>query len=333
MKKVRLYFSRNHYKNKNMLKHNHNSQTDGNHMSREIFADLHNHTTASDGDYSPEALIKSAKSLGIKAVGVTDHDTINGVESAMEAGKQYGIEVVPGVEVSIRFKEPGFTGTLHLLCYFKSERLGDHAFKETMRAVLAGGRGESLVRARVKEINRVFGPKGKQPRLKRGMRYEDISALSDNASRRHFALVLNQTFGIEAPSEVNKIIGNDSPAYLPAGIGFEAAADLVSQQDLLAVLAHPAAGSFPGKGHYKDVLPPIEVVEGLLPRFLDAGIKGIEVYYPGHIRAHEQVVEGWAGKYGLLVTGGSDCHDAVHRPLGMAGISESQFNLFKAELR
>lgn len=302
-------------------------------MNRNFFADLHNHTTASDGDFTPDELIKTAKSLGIKAVGVTDHDTISGTKSAVDAGKKYDVDVIPGVEVSVRFKEHDFTGTLHLLCYFKSQRLDDKGFEQQMHAVLSDGRGEGLVKARVKEINLFFGPDGKIPKLKRTLRYEDIAALSDNASRRHFALALNQVFGIEDPGIITEIIGNDSPAYLPSGIDFDAAMALVVQQDLLAVLAHPAAGSFPGEGHYKEVLPPIEVVERILPRFVKAGIKGIEVYYPGHTRDHEKVVEGWAEKYGLLMTGGSDCHDTESRPMGMAGIDAQQFNRFKAALK
>ncbi len=302
-------------------------------MRSQIFADLHNHTTASDGDFVPEELVKMAKGLGLRALGVTDHDTINGVKTAVDAGKKYDIDVIPGVEVSVRFKEPDFIGTLHLLCYFSPDRLADDRFKEKMHTVLSRGRGEGLVRARVKEINLFFGPDGKTPRLKRLLRYEDISALSDNASRRHFALALNRTFGIEDPDAVTQIIGNDSPAYLPSGIDFDDAVNLVAEHDLVSVLAHPAAGSFPGRGHYKEVLPKVKVVENLLPRFLKGGIKGIEVYYPGHTREHQTLIKGWAQEHGLLVTGGSDCHDAKDRPLGVAGIDQTQFEIFKKALK
>ncbi|MCF6248337.1 MAG: PHP domain-containing protein [Desulfobacula sp.] len=301
-------------------------------MNQKIFADLHNHTTDSDGDFTSEQLLERAKSLEIKAVGITNHDTIKGLKSAIKAGGKCDIEVIPGVEVSVRFKETGFTGTLHLLCYFKPERLLDDSFVNQMTQVLSRGRGESLVKARVYQINLFFGPGGKTPMLKRPLTFEDISALSDNASRRHFAFALNQTFGITDKDAVNAIIGNNSPAYLPSGIDFDLAMNLVKEQQLLCVLAHPAAGSFPGKGHYKEVLPPINVVEQFLPRFLAAGLHGLEVRYPGHIKDHEDLVLSWAVKHQLLVTGGSDTHDAIDRPIGVRGIDESQYKIFKAAL-
>ena len=84
-------------------------------MERTFIADLHNHTTASDGEYTPTELIHKAAELGLEAIGVTDHDTLNGLDEALAAGAAVGLRVVPGVEVSLRFKRPYFTGTLHYL--------------------------------------------------------------------------------------------------------------------------------------------------------------------------------------------------------------------------
>jgi hypothetical protein len=106
----------------------------------------------------------------------------------------------------------------------------------------------------------------------------------------------------------------------------------MKQHPLLSVLAHPAAGSYPGNGHYKEVLPPIEIVETLLPEFLGAGLQGIEVFYPGHTKAFQEILLEWATRHDLLITGGSDCHDALERPLGVAGITESLFRRFEAAL-
>lgn len=302
-------------------------------MYKEIFADLHNHTTASDGDFSPEALIKTAKSLKIKAVGVTDHDTVSGVESAIAAGKKYDVEVVPGVEISIRFKENFFTGTLHLLCYFTEQKLFQKGFVEKLGAVLSRGRGKGLVAARVEQINRCFGPVGDEPLLQRELKVADIDKYSENASRRHFALTLENDFNITDKQQINHIIGNDSPAYLPSGIDFGDAMAFAKSFELTSVLAHPAAGSYTGKGHYKEVLPPLKTVERLLPRFLDQDLRGVEVYYPGHMNEHQQIVMSWAETHGLIVTGGSDCHDGVNRPMGICGLDEKQFLQFKAVLK
>ena len=131
---------------------------------------------------------------------------------------------------------------------------------------------------------------------------------------------------------VNTIIGNQSPAYLPSAIKLEEMIPFIRKNNILAVLAHPAAGSFPGKGHYKEVLPSLEIVEQVLPEFIEAGIQGLEVYYPGHIKEHQELMKSWAKKFHLLVTGGSDCHDGIERPIGVSGISESEYIIFKESL-
>ncbi len=301
-------------------------------MNGPFYADLHNHTTASDGDFSPRDLVAAAQKAGLSALGVTDHDTIDAVGTAMAAGERLGLEVVPGVEISVRFKRTFFTGTLHLLCYFTKDLVTDSRFQQTLSTTLANGRGPLLVAQRVREINRVFGPHGTTPMLEQPLTSEEIGRFAKNASRRHFALALSQNHGIRSPEQVNAIIGNSSPAYLPSGIDLDAVTGLVRQFPMLSVLAHPAAGSFPGKGHYSEVLPPMEIVEQLLPEFLAAGLGGIEIDYPGHTLAHREILRTWAEKYHLVVTGGSDCHDAVDRPIGVCGISREAFETFKGRI-
>lgn len=297
-----------------------------------ITADLHNHTTASDGDLSPRELVSAAENAGIPVVGITDHDTDAGIEAALSAGRKSGVRVIPGVEISVRFKESFFTGTLHLLCYFSPESAADPGFREKLKEVIKSGRGEKLVRARTYEINRFFGPAGKTPLLKRDLVYEDIGRYSSNATRRHFALALNEIHGITDKDEINRVIGNSSPAYLPSGIELEQIRPLAENEPVLLALAHPAAGSWPGEGHYREVLPPVETVEKLMPRFLAAGVKGIEVYYPGHTRPHTELLLSWAKKHDLLVTGGSDCHDLTERPFGISGIGPEDWKKFQTAL-
>lgn len=301
-------------------------------MKRKIVADLHNHTTLSDGEFTPKELIEKARSLGLKAIAVTDHDTLNGLKTAMTAGEKLEIQVIPGVEISIRFKRPFFTGTLHLLCYFSVDTFYNEELMTEMTLILARGRGEALVRARVNEINQFFGPNGITPVLPRVMEVEDIAKQSHHATRRHFALALTETFGIKDRETVHAIIGNNSPAYLPSGVELEDVRGLIRKKGILCVLAHPAAGSFPGPGHYKEVLPPLDTVLRILPEFLEAGIHGLEVYYPGHTQAQQDHLKILAAQYHLLITGGSDCHDGMDRPTGVEGLSESEYEIFKAAL-
>jgi len=299
-------------------------------MNRKIIADLHNHTTESDGEFTPKELVEKARSLGLKAIAVTDHDTLKGLKTAVQAGEELGVEVIPGVEISVCFKKPFFTGTLHLLGYFPSDRLYDTNWMTRMDQILARGRGEALVRARIREINQYFGPGGKTPLLSRPMEFDDIERLSRNATRRHFALALTESFGITDRETITGILGNESPAYLPSGTKLADVRGIVRDKGMFCALAHAAAGSFPGPGHYKEVLPPLDIVLRILPEFIEAGIRGLEVYYPGHTKAQQEDLKSLAEKHSLIITGGSDCHDGKDRPMGVEGLTESEYTIFKA---
>jgi predicted metal-dependent phosphoesterase TrpH len=305
-------------------------------MARSFVADLHNHTTASDGEYTPTELVTAAKALGLQAVGVTDHDTLNGLDEALTAGKQAGIRVVPGVEVSLRFRRTYFTGTLHYLLYIPDKVLRDPAFRQDANDIFSQGRGAGLVRARVAAINEDFGPLGRTPLLKKDLTAEEIERLSPNVTRRHFALALKANHGLDK-GQINALIGNDARSYVPSGIDMARLTPLLKKYPgLVRVFAHPAAGSFPGESLYNEVLPPIELVDKLMPEFLDKtvlGLDGLEVHYPGHAPEHESLMADWTERYGLLMTGGSDCHDPVERPLGVAGVSHAELAALLSRLR
>ena len=304
-------------------------------MSLSYVADLHNHTTASDGEYSPTELVQAGHALGLQAIGVTDHDTLNGLDEALAAGEQLGIRVVPGVEVSLRFRRPYFTGTLHYLLYIPYDLLQDNDFRQMATEIFSHGRGGGLVRARVEAINAEFGPNGNQPLLQRDLTAEEIEALATNVSRRHFAVALKENHGLDK-EQVNMLIGNDSVAYVPSGIDPKQLTPLLKKYpQLVRIFAHPAAGSFPGQSLYNEVLPPIETVEILMPEFLDEdllGLDGLEVEYPGHAPEHRKLMAEWAQKYNLITGGGSDCHDRVDRPLGVAGVSQVELDTLLARL-
>jgi hypothetical protein len=304
-------------------------------MGRTIIADLHNHSTASDGEYSPTELIEKAKELGLKAVGLTDHDTIEGLEEAIQAGERLGVKVLPGVEVSLAFKRPYFVGTLHLLLYFTNGFLDNADFKTMLDEILSQGRGLSLVQARVRAINEIFGPDGDEPALKRNLLADELTSYSSNVTRRHFALALKEKHGVEDKDQINKMIGGDSPAYIPSGIDMKLLTPLFKKYPVFRVFAHPAAGSFPGESHYKEVLSPIETVEKILPEFLNpqiVGLDGIEVYYPGHAKEHRFLLLEWVEKYRLVITGGSDCHDRAQRPIGVEGVTKEELNIIVERL-
>ncbi len=304
-------------------------------MTTNFVADLHNHTTASDGEYTPTKLIQQAKQLNLSAIGVTDHDTLQGLDEALVAGQENNIQVIPGVEVSLRFRRPNFVGTLHYLLYIPPTLINDQAFRDMASSIFGQGRGSGLIQARVTAINEEFGPHGKTPMLKRELTTTEIESLAPNITRRHFALALKENHGLNK-EEINRLIGNDSRAYVPSGIDPGQLTPLLHQYpQLLRVFAHPAAGSYPGESLYNEVLPPIEVVDSLMPEFLDdniLGLDGLEVYYPGHAPEHRELMAAWARKYNLIMMGGSDCHDRVERPLGVAGLPQKDFDIFLTHL-
>jgi len=297
--------------------------------SRETIADLHNHSTASDGEYTPSELVLQARVMGLKAIALTDHDTIAGLDEAVGVGHGSGIKVIPGVEVSLRFKRSYFVGTLHLILYFSEALLKDNEFRDDLNSIVGQGRGMALVRDRIDAINSEFGPDGREPLLDRPLSMDEITSQGDNITRRHFFMALSKNHNITDRSQTDRIIGNNSPAYIPSGIDINLLKPFFDKYPVVKVLAHPAAGSFPGESHYKEVLPPIDVVEQFLPEFLDTdivGIDGLEVYYPGHTEELEKILLSWVEQHDLLITGGSDCHDPENRPLGVKGIDQSELD-------
>jgi predicted metal-dependent phosphoesterase TrpH len=294
----------------------HGTGNEGGFMSA---CDLHTHTTCSDGEFTPAEIVRAAKDMGFDIIAVTDHDTTAGIAEALKAGRDASVEVIPGIEITLRFRREYFKGSLHILVYFTEELFHDPEFITELEEIVSTGRGPALVSERVRCINREFGPVGKTPLLSRNLTVEEISRYAENISRRHFAKALSEIHGL-SKKEVSLLIGNDSPAYVPSGIDMEFLEGLFRKYPVIPVLAHPAAGSFSGEGHYKEVLPPLSTVERILPEFLELGIKGLEVYYPGHSPEHIEHLLHLAEKHGLVVTGGSDCHDATERPLLKPGM-------------
>ncbi len=301
-------------------------------MASSFIADLHTHSTFSDGDSTPAEVIREAKERGLTAVALTDHDTVAGLPEAVQAGRDAGITAVCGVELSLRFTRPDFVGTLHYLLYLPSILIEHADFLSSLNGVLGEGRGHGLVVARVKAINDLFGPQGRIDRvLKRPLTAEEVEAGTVSVTRRHFAEALARRHGLEKDA-VNRLISNDSPAYVPSGIPMELMKPLFERFPIVRILAHPAAGSFPGEGVYREVLPPWETVEKMLPEFLELGLDGLEVMYPGHTQEHIEILKRIAKQHSLLITGGSDFHDKVKRPMGTGGVERPELDQLLSRL-
>lgn len=244
-------------------------------------ADLHVHTTYSDGTLTPSELVLKAKEAGLSAVAITDHDTVDGIEKALLAGKQQGITVVPGIELSahINGKE------IHLLSYYFDWT------NEELRQLLQKFREERLKRAEhiIQKLNKMKLP----------VTLDHVLELAGDGvvARPHIARALVERGLVSSYRQVfDEYIGDDRPAYVKKfEFSVKEAIGLVRKAGGITSLAHP--------GH--------NVSEEELLQLIRAGIDGIEVVHPSHSEQETQFYHGIATEYYLLETGGSDYHGGM----------------------
>lgn len=242
--------------------------------------DLHIHTTASDGSWSPEAVVRGAAGGGLDVISITDHDTAAAVAPAREAARELRIEVVPGIEVSSTFQN----SDIHVLGYFidpDSEAIVAHARR-------AGNRRDE----RMREMLALLADDGID------VSFEDVerAAGPDRVviGRPHLARALVEGGHATSIYEAfDHLIGDDCDYFVPT--------HLLEPVEAVEVVA--AGGGIPIWAH-----PPEELVDTLLPGLIDAGLKGLEVYRPRNRRSEVLRLESICRSRGLLVSGGSDWH-------------------------
>ncbi len=248
----------------------------------ERLVDLHVHTTASDGSMSPVELVRHASEKGLSAIAITDHDTMEGIEDAMEEGKKCGIEVIPGVEISADFKPE-----MHILGYFfGTTYLG---IRDTLRS-LRRNREERNPKI-IKRLNE----------LGFDISMEDVEAemMGDVMGRPHIAKVLLRKGYVKSFQEAfEKYLADGKPAYFKkAKLSPLEAIREINEAGGIPVLAHPIFLSMN--------LPELDRFLGEL---VGMGIKGIEAYYVENKGDDTGNLLRLAMKHNLLVTGGSDYH-------------------------
>ncbi len=239
--------------------------------------DLHTHTNYSDGFYSPAEIIQKAKGLGLDAISITDHDTVNAINEATVLGKEAGIEVIPGVEISSEFNGK----EVHVLGYFI-----DPANKEFERYL------NFFREERIKRAERIVK---RLDQLGLHLTFEDIISVSKNSAigRPHIAqAMLNKGLVSSYYEAFNKYIGNGCPAYeKKVHLSPESAYKIITDAGGLSFIAHP--GFMP---------------EEILKELIEAGVDGIEVFHPSHTSQKIKFYKGIVSEYYLLESGGSDYH-------------------------
>jgi len=240
--------------------------------------DLHAHTVYSDGLLTPGQVVREARNRGLVAVGITDHDTMDGIGRALTAARRDGIEVVPGVELSCNVS--GID--LHMLGYYLDHQDSEvHGFFLRLRASR-----EDRARQMVERL----GAMG------HGVSFDRVRDIAGKGAigRPHVAQAMVEA-GVVAGTDqaFRQYIGYDGPAYVPkARLSPDEAVSFIRGHGGVAVVAHP--------GTYRR--------DEAVYAAIAAGADGVEVWHPDHGEREAAHYAEMAQKNGLLMTGGSDCH-------------------------
>lgn len=246
------------------------------------YIDLHTHTTASDGSMRPAELVLHARNAGLKAVAVTDHDTVEGLEEAAAEGSKVGIEVLPGVEISADYEKE-----THILGYFPN---GNYSGIVDVLKQLKKNRDERNPKI-IDKLNE----------LGMNISMDEVTgeAAGSVIGRPHIAAALLRKGYISSIQEAfEKYLAHGRPAYfkkdkLTPGESIGA----INKAGGIPVLAHPISM---GYGIYR--------LEKLVAELQSYGLKGIECYYVDYDIEDRTNLLRIARMYDLLVTGGSDFH-------------------------
>lgn len=270
----------------------------------EFRADLHCHTSCSDGSLTPEELIKKAAEIGLKGLSITDHDTIEAYKSAFPAAKLYGIDLITGIEFSCTLRKT----SIHILGY--SFDLDSPGIK-TLCEKHCNRRHE-----RNRTILKLLTKHG-MPLSDEDLYMSSGKKSGESIGRPHIALAMVKKGYVENINEAfKKYLREDRPCYSPGeSYNVKETIDVIHSANGFAVIAHP------------HLLNDQNIVRDLLEMEFD----GLECYY-ARFPSHEQ--ERWvrkAKKKELLITGGSDFHGDFkpNNPLGCSWVNEEIFRKLK----
>ncbi|HOV38865.1 MAG TPA: PHP domain-containing protein [Spirochaetales bacterium] len=245
--------------------------------------DLHTHSTASDGTLTPAQLIETAASLGLKALSLTDHDTVDGLEAGENESRKAGIQFIPGIEIEVKYSK----GEFHLLGLGIWEWKGK--FQEQLKTLQTDRYERNLSILAKMRSDGILAD------------YEEIEALAQGkiVGRPHFAryLVLK---GIASSIEdaFHRFISPGGPYYVrKKSLSLREAADLIHSAGGKAIIAHPLS-----------LCLEWNQMEPAFRSYQDQGIDGIEAYHPNANLFECKRLQDIAERIGLLISAGSDFH-------------------------
>ncbi len=245
-------------------------------------ADLHLHSTASDGVDPPREVVKRAREAKLRTIALTDHDSVNGVPEALEWGKRLDIEVLPGCELTAYEGER----ELHILGYGVDP--ADTGLQMHLERFREGRR------KRIHRMARQLEEAGAPIDLERVL---ELAGNEGAVGRVHVARVLLEAGHVSSfPEAFERFLVRGRPGYAPKrAVAPAEAIQVIHHAGGVAVLAHPA----------------INDLTDLVPALVAAGLDGLEVWHSLHRRDQADELFHLAERHGLLKTGGSDCHGAL----------------------
>ena len=254
--------------------------------------DLHLHSSFSDSDADLQSIFKQAKTKNVQCIAVTDHDTVAGISSARVYSKEYDIELIEGIELSAQYKEI----EVHILGYFIDS--DNEKFKIEL---------SELRRLRVERISWMMGKLNDL-----GLKVDEQKFFSriNGAipTRLHLALYLTETNKVSSLQEAfKKYLSPGKPAYQSRfKYSVKEAINFIKSVGGLAFLAHPHVISD----------------QSLVEKFINLGLDGLEVVYPGMSPVKRSLYGNMVTKFGLLRSGGSDAHGSYKKfiKLGMVNV-------------
>src|SRR5579862_2182997 len=249
--------------------------------------DLHSHTTASDGTFSPARLVDEAGRTGVRTLGITDHDTFSGYDQALPVAQRAGLELVCGIELSTKLHGH----SVHLLGYFFNPLVHPDGFGVFRRWIgdLQASRRERNVRlvARLRQLGL-------------DITLEEVEARGGGMTGRpHFAqLLIEKGYVSNMQQAFDDYLDESAKGYVTRREPqFAEAVQHIRDAGGIASLAHPVRLR--------------EDMAAILPELRAAGLNAIEVYHSDHSPVQTALYLQLAQQHGLLVTGGSDFHGAV----------------------
>jgi hypothetical protein len=268
--------------------------------------DLHTHSTASDGLYTPTELLHRAHEVGLRVLALTDHDSTGGLAEAAEAAHALAIDFIPGIEINTDVDG----GEVHVLGYFvEYQRPAFQAILRILRDARER-RGQRMVE--------LLNEEGVQ------ISWQRVREIARGAvGRPHVARALLETGYVQRIAEAfEKYIGKGCLAYVPRyKLSPKDAVHLIASANGLPVIAHPIE------------MPGIDELRNWLPELCQAGLVGLETYYGPYTTEQEQALRALAAEFSLIPTGGTDFHGpGIHAtPLGGRSVPYEAVERLKAE--